>query len=595
MSVYADLGETYRNPILFADYSDPDVIRVGDTFYMTASSFNYTPGLPILISKDLVNWKLVNYALENIGQERFKIPRHSEGVWAPAIRYHEGMFYIYYGMPDEGYYVVRTKDPLGKWEEPVCVLEGKGLIDSCPFWDEDGKAYIIHGYAKSRIGFKSILGIFEMSSDGLKAVSEDHFIFNGNDPSHPAVTIEGPKVYKRNGYYYIFAPAGGVKEGYQVVLRSKDIHGPYEIRTVMDSGSTVINGPHQGGLVNTVNGDEWFIHFQDRGLYGRICHLQPVIWREDWPVIGSVKPSDAFTGEPVYEYKKPDWVKKEDSKAETYYPYFGECDIYKLEDTGIWDTGCELCASDSFTGGKIGLQWQWLGDHDDSFYGRVDDSADGLRLFCKNPSKDQASIIWRSGNVLTQKLIYPVFEAVVQLDVAGLKDKDRAGVVMTGGQYITAYIEKDKDDYYICVAESEGGDADKMEVIKSRKKLSDLCSDFAGRLCFKMSFSYKDKEFDSQSLYFQNVNKPMFGENPGLSIELGIPDGALNTAGTNTAGKTTLNTGKDISGKFYDLGVNYTPSDHTWVGAKLGIYAISGQTDYEGGFADVYSFDVDEY
>ena len=150
MNRYSDRSDKFRNPILFADYSDPDVIRVGDTYYMTASSFNYTPGLPILVSKDLVNWELKNYALKNIGQERYSIPRHSEGVWAPAIRYHEGMFYIYYGMPDEGYYVVKTSDPFGEWDEPVCVLPGKGLIDSCPIWDDDGRAYIVHGYAKSR-------------------------------------------------------------------------------------------------------------------------------------------------------------------------------------------------------------------------------------------------------------------------------------------------------------------------------------------------------------------------------------------------------------------------------------------------------------
>ena len=292
----------FRNPILFADYSDPDVIRVGDTYYLTASSFHYTPGLPILISKDLINWKLVNYALDRVCEapgvgrphedseaieKRFQKPCHSEGVWAPTIRYHEGMFFIFYGMPDEGIYMVRAKDPLGKWEEPVCLLPGKGLIDSCPFWDEDGRAYIVHAYAKSRIGFKSILGIFEMSPDGTRAISEDKFIFDGNDPAHPAITIEGPKVYKRDGFYYILAPAGGVRQGWQVALRSRNIEGPYEIRTVMDQGNSVINGPHQGGLVDTTDGEEWFLHFQDRGLFGRICHLQPVSWKDGWPVIGS--------------------------------------------------------------------------------------------------------------------------------------------------------------------------------------------------------------------------------------------------------------------------------------------------------------------
>ena len=376
---YSDLQNgKYRNPILFADYSDPDVIRVGDTYYMTASSFNYTPGLPILISKDLVNWELKNYAVKNIGYDRYRIPRHSEGVWAPAIRYHDGMFYIYYGMPDEGFFVVRTKDPLGEWEEPVCILEGKGLIDSCPFWDDDGRAYVIHGYAKSRIGFKSILGIFEMSPDGLKAVSEDHFIFNGNDPQHPAVTIEGPKVYKRNGYYYIWAPAGGVREGYQVVLKSGNIHGPYEIRKVMHQGDTVINGPHQGALVDTVNGDEWFVHFQDRGLYGRICHLQPVSWQGDFPVIGT-NPDDNGCGEPVYEMHKPD--------------------------TGlICDDPLYLEGSDDFRGGEISLIWQWMGNHDKLFWGKRDEG-DGVRLFCLNPSGEREPVIWKSANVLTQKLI----------------------------------------------------------------------------------------------------------------------------------------------------------------------------------------------
>ena len=190
-----DLGNgQYQNPILLCDYSDPDVIRVGDTYYMTASSFNYVPGLPILTSKDLVNWTLVNYALPRIPEERFSVPRHAQGVWAPAIRYHDGLFYICYGMPDEGIFMVRTDDPLGEWDAPVCVLAGKGLIDPCPFWDDDGKAYIIHGYARSRIGFKSFLGIFPVSEDGLHAIGEDHILYNGL-ATQP--TIEGPRCTRR--------------------------------------------------------------------------------------------------------------------------------------------------------------------------------------------------------------------------------------------------------------------------------------------------------------------------------------------------------------------------------------------------------------
>ena len=539
----SDLGNgRFRNPVLFADYSDPDVIRVGDTFYMTASSFNYTPGLPILISKDLVNWEIVNYALDNIKEERYDIPRHSEGVWAPAIRFHDDMFYIYYGMPDEGYYVVRTKDPLGKWDEPVCVLPGKGLIDPCPFWDDDGKVYIVHGYAKSRIGFKSILGIFEMSPDGLKAISEDHFIFDGNDPKHPAVTIEGPKIYKRDGYYYIWAPAGGVRPGYQVVLRSRDIHGPYEIRTVLDQGGSVINGPHQGALVDTEDGKEYFLHFQDRGLYGRICHLQPVSWKDEWPVVGDDK-TGTGCGEPVYEMDIP--VKRDAGYERTY-----------------------LSSSDDFEGGKYGLMWQWLGNHNSSFYGKTD-KENGLRLYALNLSKDSEPVIWKSSNVLTQKIIYPLFDCDISFSISGLKDGDRAGVCMTGGQYITAYVERTNGDLELKIAKSFGGDSDKKEEVLSSFALKDVLQD-PEDISIRMRFGY-DEEVSGVDLYYQDVNVPYGGKNPHLSMELVLPDGSLK-----------------------DLSVNFEPLDHTWVGAKIGIFALSKNAGKDPGFADFHYVTVNE-
>lgn len=506
---------TYTNPVIFADYSDPEAIRVGDTYYLTASSFNYTPGLPILTSHDLVNWKLVNYAIDNIEEERYYIPRNSEGVWAPAMRYHDGMLYIYYGMPDEGIYVVRTKDPLGKWEKPVCVLPGKGLIDSCPFWDEDGKAYIIHGYAKSRIGFKSILGIFEMSPDGLKAITEDHFIFDGNDPAHPAVTIEGPKVYKRNGYYYIFAPAGGVKEGWQVALRSKNIYGPYEIKTVMHQGNTVINGPHQGAWIDTEDGDDYFLHFQDRGLYGRIMHVQPMTWVNDWPVIG-VNPDEDNCGEPVIVAKKPA--------------------------TRIQDEITSLDASDDFIGGKYSLIWQWLGNHKDEYCSKTDKD-NGLRLYALNPSGDQISTIWRSSNVLTQKLVCPYFETDIKFNYKGLVIGDRAGCVMMGGQYACIYVKKTGDkDYSIMYAQSEGGDLHKEEKVLFEGTLNSE----AAEICIRFNFDKKTSEDESPVLH--------------------------------------ISYSEDLS-DFKDIGMTFVPSDHTWVGAKVGIFALAESTS-QGGYAD---------
>ena len=567
----SDLGNgQYRNPVLFADYSDPDVIRVGDTYYMTASSFNYTPGLPILVSRDLVSWTLAGYALESVEEasgpgrtreesaavgERYHIPRHSEGVWAPAIRYHRGTFYIFYGMPDEGIYMVRTKDPLGRWERPVCLLEGKGYIDPCPFWDSDGRAYVIHGYAKSRIGFNSVLGIFEMSPDAEKALSEDSFIFDGNDPAHPAKTIEGPKVYARDGWYYILAPAGGVRKGWQCALRSRSIRGPYEIRTVMDQGESLINGPHQGALVDTEEGDQWFLHFQDRGLYGRICHLQPVSWREDWPVIGR-DTEGRGCGQPVFTERKPGG-EKAPAAALSY-----------------------LESSDFFPEGKIGLQWQWLGNaraaagaRDLPLFTPLPEG--GIRLHALNLSGEAFPILWHSPSVLTQKLVLPEFVCDIRMRLSGLLEGDRAGIAMMGGQYALLYVRKDPDGGSCLVyAESEGSDQDKKEKILSETPLPAFMGgrDTLGEMTFRLVFARRScyrvspegevlpvKE-DRPDLFFAGDD----AEKPVLSL-FWSPDGE----------------------EFSDTGCEYVPSDHTWVGARIGVFALS--EDEEGGYADLVS------
>lgn len=434
----SDQGDdTYENPVLFADYSDPDAIRVGDTYYMTASSFNYTPGLPILISRDLVNWELVNYATGNIPYPMYQIPQHSKGIWAPAIRFHEGKFYIYYGMPDEGIFMVSTEDPLGKWSKPQIVLDGKGLIDPCPFWDENHHAYVIHGYAKSRIGFKSYLGIFEMSQDGTHAISEDKILYNGVE-TQP--TIEGPKVYKRNGYYYIFAPAGGVVRGWQTVLRSQNIQGPFEERIVMRQLDSLINGPHQGALVDTRNGEEWFLHFQDKGFYGRITHLQPVVWKDDWPIIGINEGHNGHKncGKPCLRHKKPN--------------------------TGMTDEITYLHASDNFAANKLGLQWQWMGNSSEDFYS-LTEKENTLRLYAKNVAKDEDVTLWRCPNVLTQKLLCPYFTAEVTIAVSALEEGEQAGLVMFGGQYAGLNVSRVKNRLRIAFFESEGSGAYRKESV----------------------------------------------------------------------------------------------------------------------------------
>lgn len=399
-----DLGDgTYRNPIIFADYSDPDVIRVGDDFYMTASSFGNFPALPILHSKDLVNWRIVNYAIERFPDAAFDEPQHGNGVWAPALRYRDGEFRIYYGDPDRGIYMVKTRDILGKWDPPVLVKEAKGWIDPCPLWDDDGTVYLVHAFANSRAGVKSILHVNRLSPDGTRVVDEGVLVFDGRE-TQP--TIEGPKFYKRNGYYYIFAPAGGVRTGWQTVLRSRNIYGPYEAKIVLAQGRTEINGPHQGGYVELENGEGWFIHFQDRGPYGRITHLQPVVWKDDWPVIGEDPDGDG-TGEPVRVFRKPN--------------------------VGASHPPAVPQASDDFEAAELGLQWQWAANFRESWFS-LTERRGSLRLYSQ-ALPDTAVNLWPVPNLLLQKLPAPAFEATTRVSFRGQAEGEMAGLVVFGLDY----------------------------------------------------------------------------------------------------------------------------------------------------------------
>ena len=302
LSLTAMAQPRYTNPILHMDYSDPDVCRVGEDYYMTASSFNCFPGLPILHSRDLVHWTLVGAALTDYEPEFHTSVQHANGAWAPAIRYHDGWFYIFCGDPDRGIFMVKTQDPRGRWEDPVWVVRAKGFIDPCPLWDEDGTAWLSHAAAGSRAGLKSILFMAPMAPDGTHLLGPSRIVYDGH---RTQPTIEGTKLYKRNDWYYIFAPAGGVKTGWQTVLRAKHPYGPYEERIVMASAKGTINGPHQGGWVETPAGESWFLHFQDKGAYGRIVHLQPMTWLPDaWPLIGEDSDGDGI-GQPVSSWPAP--------------------------------------------------------------------------------------------------------------------------------------------------------------------------------------------------------------------------------------------------------------------------------------------------
>lgn len=442
----ADQGNgTYKNPILYADYSDPDACRVGDDFYMTASSFNCIPGLPVLHSKDLVNWTLVGHAINQIPDYASfgEGVNHGGSVWAPAIRYHKGEYYIYYGDPDLGIFMTKTKNPAGEWEPLVLVKEGKGLIDSCPLFDEDGQVYLAHAYAGSRAGIKSVLAVTRLTPDGKKAVGESKIIYDGHDIDP---TIEGPKFYKRNGYYYIFAPAGGVATGWQVAMRSKNVFGPYERKVVMAQGKTNINGPHQGAWVDTPTGEDWFIHFQDVGAFGRITHLQPMVWKNDWPVIGEDKDGDGC-GNPVLTYKKPNVGKS--------YPIVTPAE------------------SDEFNTNELGLQWQWHANPQ-SWWSFTNQESGCLSLYSV-PVADDYKSLWDVPNLLLQKTPAPEFSATMKLTFK--PDQrfvgERTGLVIMGLDYALLSFENTGNGFSLSQAECLKAEKGTNEKVNATVQLKD--------------------------------------------------------------------------------------------------------------------------
>jgi beta-xylosidase len=490
----SDLGNgKFKNPVLYADYSDPDVCRAGDDYWMTASSFNCSPGLPVLHSKDMINWRLVNYAIQKqYPLDVFDKPQHGNGVWAPCIRFHEGEFYIFYGDPDYGIYMLKTKNPEGKWSDPVLVKAGKGLIDPSPFWDEDGKLYVSHAYAGSRAGLKSVLAIFECTSDASKAVTESKLIFDGHVGNS---TIEGTKFHKRNGYYYILAPAGGVATGWQLALRSKSVYGPYETKMVLHQGKTDINGPHQGAWVDTPKGEDWFFHFQDLKEYGRIVHLQPMVWKNDWPVIGLDKDGDGC-GEPVSVWRKPDVGK-----------------IYPVS------TPPE---SDEFNENKLGLQWQWHAN-EQVLWSFTDASKGVLRLF-SYPVPEQSTSLWQQPNLLLQK--FPAPEFTVTTKISFHPDSryfgEKAGLLIMGYDYAHLQIENTDKGFILSQNACKSANKSGKEVINASVSVQQSTVYFRVKVSKggKCNFSYSldEKKFISLGNEFQANSGQWIGAKAGFFI-----------------------------------------------------------------------------
>lgn len=525
----ADQGDgTYKNPVLYADYSDPDVCRAGDDYYLTASSFNCLPGLPILHSKDLVNWTIVSAAVPySLAPHSDTMPQHGNRVWAPCIRYHEGEFYIFWGDPDQGVFMTKAADVKGPWTEPVLVMAAKGVIDTTPLWDDDGRVYLAHAFAGSRAGLKSVIAVCELNSTADKAITLSRIVFDGHEAHE---TCEGPKFYKRNGYYYIFHPAGGVPTGWQVVLRSKNVYGPYEWKTVMAQGSTDVNGPHQGGWVDTPTGEDWFMHFQDVGAAGRLVHLQPMKWVNDWPVIGVDEDGDGC-GDPVKTYKKPD--------VGNSYPI------------------CTPQESDEFDSNVLGLQWQWNANINPKWY--FCDEANGtLRLYSFPVTEDYNSL-WDVPNMLLQKFPAPDFTATMKLKFSPIaKYKgERTGLVVMGMDYAGLVIENTDEGLVLSQVECLKADKGNKETVNASVALK------SGEIYLRAKITTTGEKIGESEGGSDLVVKCQ------LSYSLG---------------------GK----KFESLGNEFQVREGKWIGAKVGMFCIRPAiVTNDGGWADIDWFRIE--
>lgn len=425
---------TYTNPVINADYSDPDACAVGEDYYLTASSFNCMPGLPVLHSKDLVNWEIIGHALKTqYPTDEFDRPSHGNGVWAPSIRHHNGEFYIYWGDPDHGVMMVKTKDPAGEWSKPLCVIPGKGMIDTTPLWDDDGRCYLTYAYANSRSRFASIIVVRELSADGTRAIGDPVIVFDGNGTE--CRTSEGPKFYKRDGWYWIMFPAGGVPTGFQVAMRSKNVYGPYESKIVLAQGKSSVNGPHQGAWVHTAFGEDWFLHFQDKGCYGRVVHLQPVTWKDNWPVMGVDKDGD-YCGDPVMTYRKP----KTSAKVQIQNPV----------------------ENDEFDSPFIGKQWQWHANYNQMF--GMPTAFGTFRIYTHKLSEDFVNL-WEVPNLLLQKTPADKFTATAKVRFTSKAENQFGGLIMMGLDYSALVVKRVGDEFQLQQVTCKSADKGKPETI----------------------------------------------------------------------------------------------------------------------------------
>ena len=565
---WAAAGQRYTNPVLHADYSDPDVCRVGEDYYMTASSFNCMPGLPILHSKDLVHWRqvgaaLLDYPCDGSTDDFHTTVQHGKAVWAPAIRYHDGWFYIFCGDPDRGIFMVRSQDPAGPWEAPVWVVRQKGFIDPCPLWEEDGRAWLSHGLAGSRAGLKSVLFVAPMAPDGTRLLGPSRMVYDGH-LTQP--TIEGTKFYRRDGWYYIFAPAGGVATGWQTVLRAREPFGPYEERVVMAWAPGTINGPHQGGWVTTPSGEDWFLHFQDKGAYGRIVHLQPMTWRPDgWPVIGEDSDGDGV-GKPVSSWSVPEGHLLRNNSSERVTSGSAEPDVTQkgLQTRNEWQET-----------GPYGLDWAWQYPAVPGPYWHMALLAGGIRLYSV---EQKAGGLWNCPNILSQK--FPAEAFTVEATLTFMPNPqlsqhgETAGFVVTGNSYAALQLKDIAEgiqlQYVLCEKASEG----------APEEVFPLCA---------VPWDAVEIDHGHESKNVPLVKYPSYRR---ATVRVRLEVTPLERAGNVSQPQCQFSYSVDGGKKWKRVPQSFIARPELWIGAKLGFYCNRPARKNDAGWLDIQDLTI---
>ncbi len=402
----SDNGDgTYSNPLIYGDFPDPDVIRVGEVYYMVSTTMHIFPGATILKSNDLVNWEYCCNPLQKIAStDCYNLndcDRYSHGQWASSLKYNNGKYYLLFTTLDEGSFLLTTDDPEGTWEMKEL---DNSYYDPGLFFDDDGKIYVVYGI--------NTLKISELDSDFniMAGTTKEVYSYTVKEG------LEGSHLYKIGDYYYIYATYGGWP-AYQTVLRSINIYGTYEEKLVLDD-----NNIHQGALVETQTGQWWTILFQDNGALGRMPNLQPVQWEDNWPVIGN-------EGVAVTTYSKPD--------------------------VGMVHTEKYLPTNHNFRNYELGMQWGWNHNPDNSKWS-LTKNPDYLRLETVSVVEN----LKEAQNTLTQRILgyhsnTGYLYGTIKMNIENMQDGDVAGIAVFQDPY--AYIGiKVIDGNKTCVQMNDG-------------------------------------------------------------------------------------------------------------------------------------------